>query len=253
MEYRNIELTVNNDNVAVLKMNRPDRANCLSQEMQDELGSALDELAERNDAKCIVLTGTEKVFCAGLDLTELSKLTKDSNDEYTNKIATLFEKAFFHCKPTIAAVSGGAWGGGFDIAALCDIRIASETAVFCQPELRLAVNPILSPLWMNIGLARAKELAFTADPIDAREAYRIGLANHVYPVGKYMAETLKLAARIARHDAGALKKTKDLINQLTANTISNALEMQFEYIAEGFGGEANSRAAAGILNSLKNK
>lgn len=251
MEYKNTELTVNRDNVAVLRMNRPDRANCLSQEMQDELGRALDELAERDDAKCIVLTGTDKIFCAGLDLKELSTLAKEKSGEYTNKIALLFEKAFFHAKPTIAAVSGGAWGGGFDIAALCDIRIASETAVFCQPEMRLAVNPILSPLWMNIGLARAKELAFTADPIDAQEAYRIGLANHVYPVSEYMEKAIELAARIARHEPEALKKTKELINKITTNTIGNALEMQFQYIADSFGSEANSRVAAKILKSLK--
>lgn len=253
MSYANIELTVHSDNVALLKLNRPERANCLSKEMRADLAAAFDELEANDNAKCLVLTGTDKVFCGGLDLKEVTSADNRTAPQFTSEIATLFEKAFFHSKPTIAAVSGGAFGGGFDIAALCDMRIASETAVFCQPELRLAVNPIIAPLWMNVGLGRAAELAFTAEPVNAAEAYRIGLVNHIYPVSDYLKKALELAAVIARHELSALKTTKSLFNQVTALAIGNALEMQFARIAEGFASEENSRAAAALLKKIMNK
>ncbi|MEW5944841.1 MAG: enoyl-CoA hydratase/isomerase family protein [bacterium] len=254
MKYTAVEIRVSDNGVALLCMNNPEKRNALTRAMRGDLKNALGELAARPDARVVVITGHDSVFCAGLDLAELSSLSVPAQAAaFTEEIEALFNDLLFHPLPTIAAVSGPAYAGGFDLAALCDIRVASDTATFCQAELRLAVSPISSPLWMNVGLSRAKELAFTADPITAAEALRIGLVNHVFPPGKYLDGALELAGTIARHDPAVLKSVKAQINLLAALPLQQAIRLQFLAIRAGFGSEATSTAAARILENLGSK
>lgn len=178
------------DRIATITINRPDKLNALNDALVLELDAAIDEAARRDDVGAVLLTGAGRAFVAGADITELKGQGAVDGKARSERGQRTFRKFETSSKPTVAAVNGFALGGGCELAMACHLRIASETAKFGQPEVRLGIVPGYGGsqrLPRLIGKGRALELLLTGDMIDAAEAYRIGLVNRVVPPSELIA------------------------------------------------------------------
>ena len=243
-DFNNLKLEVA-DEVAVLTIARPAALNALNSETLDELNVALTEIEARDDVKVLILTGGpgfkknketgEKVedpfksFVAGADISEMVNFTAAEARAFGMKASVPFFKLMNMRQVTIAAVNGFALGGGCEISMACDIRIASENAIFGQPECGLGIIPGFGGtqrLARLVGMGRAKELIFTCDNIDAQEAYRIGLVNKVVAKEELMPTAKAMAAKIASKGSYAVSIAKAAINNGYDMDIKNAVEME---------------------------
>ncbi len=195
-----------NDHLARIILNRPP-ANILNIEMMREIGEALDSLYNAEEVKMIVFSSACRFFSGGIDLTE-----HEPNQVF--QLLETFHKIFLTIadlgKPTLAIVNGPALGGGCELATFCDIVVASETALFGQPEIRLGVLPPIAAIVYPylVGKKKAMELILTGDTIDASEALRIGLINKVVPLDKLESTANDLINRICAHSAPVLQLMK---------------------------------------------
>ncbi len=200
--------------VLTLTLNRPEKSNAMHPDVVTHLTYAVSEAREDAGVNVIVITGTGRAFCAGLDLDLLATWGPCEKLEYLAGAMSLFRNIWAAPQPVIAAVNGAAIAGGFDLAAFCDIRLAAEEAVFGQTEVDFGLVQIVHPLYKTIGLGRAKELALTGRHITADEAHRIGLVNHVYPREELMDRAMELAHALAAKPRLALFETKRLTREL---------------------------------------
>lgn len=215
MEFKNIILEIK-DNVGIVKMNRPAAMNALNSEILEELNGAFTELGESDQVKVIIITGEGKAFVAGADIAEMKDMSGDQARAFSMKGQKVFDLIAKTPKPVIAAVNGFALGGGCELAMACDIRIASEKAKLGQPEVNLGVIPGFAGtqrLSRLVGAAKAKELIFTADMVDAQTAYSIGLVNRVVPAEQLMDACVEMAGKIASKGPTAVKLAKKVISE----------------------------------------
>ncbi|HUV10785.1 MAG TPA: enoyl-CoA hydratase/isomerase family protein [Acidimicrobiia bacterium] len=189
-----VALEVGDDGVATLTLRRAAKRNALSIALRDQMCDMLDELAADDAVRTVVATGDGDVFSAGFDLEEfaqpdLADVLWASSDRWHR---TLLEFPL----PTVAAVNGAAYGGGFDLAVMCDLRIAAETARFAHPEHGFS-QVVYGPLHDLVGGSVARDLALTGRRIDAEEALRVGLVSAVVPAGDLLGEAHTVASEIA--------------------------------------------------------
>ena len=202
-------LTQRSGKVLTLTLNRPEKSNALHPEMIAQLAHWLAESREAHDVNVVVITGAGRSFCAGLDLDLLATWGSCQKLDYLGGAVALYRAIWTAPQPVIAAVNGPAIAGGFDLAAFCDLRLASEEAIFGQTEVDLGLVQVIHPLYKTIGLGRAKELALTGRHITAQEAHTIGLVNHIYPREELMDRAMDqvipatLNGPVKRHFAGA--------------------------------------------------
>jgi len=194
------------DHIATITLNRPDVLNAFTEEMIEAWVAALQECRDNDDIHVVVLTGAGRAFCAGGDVRAMKESPDRNNPNLTksrlwdmvqNIPKTLQEMD----KPIIAAVNGPATGAGMDMASMCDIRVAAESAKFAESYVRMGLVPGAGGCWFLprlVGMPKALELLYTADFVEAAEAKEIGLVNHVYPDDELMEQTYKLATKIAR-------------------------------------------------------
>lgn len=230
MKYNTILLT-KEKGYTILTLNRPGEMNALSVEMRRELLHSFGRLEEDDSVRAVILTGGDDVFSAGIDLEEVSTLESHKFEDYSKVMIESLQKIYTFRKPVIAAVSGIALGGGFNLVTVCDIVIASETAIFGHPELKFGLNPLFDPLRRMVGTAKAKEIAMLGEPIGAQEALRIGLVNKVFSPDTFMKEARSVAGAISQRPARAVeavKKISDIVPRLDKDT---ALEYEFEVSA----------------------
>lgn len=219
--------------VAVITLNRPDRMNTLGGSMKPDLARAFFELA-RADAqvRAVLVTGSgDRAFCAGADIKERAGSSVPGTEYFVAQKAThdLFRNIEEFEKPVIAAINGVALGGGLEIALCADIRIASDSARFGLPEIKLGVIPAAGGtqrLPRLIGEARAKELILTADIVDAETALRFGIVSRVVPAQQLMPEALALAQRIAEYPPLAVRFAKRAINRGMQTDLDSGLEYE---------------------------
>ena len=184
--------------VSLIQLNRPKELNALCLELMDELVQAFRQLDQDPETRCIVLTGNERAFAAGADIKQMAGRTAMDMlqiDQFSKWDAIKKTKT-----PVIAAVSGFALGGGCELAMLCDMIVASESAQFGQPEIKIGVMPGAGGtqrLTRAVGKALAMEMVLTGKFINAREAWAAGLINRVVPIEIYLQEALKLASQVA--------------------------------------------------------
>jgi len=221
---KQLVLTSQEGLVQIITLNRPDKSNALHPDLVNQLAEILEAAARNQQVNVIVLTGAGRSFSAGLDLELLLKWTTEEKLAYLDTVLPVFRRVWEMPQPIIAAVNGPAIAGGFDLAAFCDLRLASTEAIFGQAEINLGLTQIIHPLYKSIGLANAKELAMTGENISAEEAYRIGLVNHVYPREELMTRALALAALLASKPRTALLETKRLTRELIDLDTKNALD-----------------------------
>jgi enoyl-CoA hydratase len=177
------------DRVATLTVNRPDKLNALNDATIAELGSAIDEVRARSDIGGLIVTGAGRAFVAGADIGELASQGAIDGKARALRGQDTFRRFETSPKPVIAAVNGFALGGGCELAMACHLRIASESAKFGQPEVKLGIGPgygATQRLPRLVGKGRALQLLLSAEIIDAAEAYRIGLVNRVVPAADLM-------------------------------------------------------------------
>lgn len=204
--------------VTTLTLNRPEKRNALSRILRGEIIAAMKELEEDDEVKAAILTGSGPVFCAGFDLSEVSE--QDRRFEASNELDIAFHVAVAgFAKPLIAAVNGAAVAGGFDLANMCDIRIASASATFYHPEIKFGAPVLYGALKEIIGGGMARDLCLTGRKIDAAEAYRIGLVSQVVANDSLMNAARKIALTIAEAPSDVLKRVKKRITDLS--TLSN--------------------------------
>ena len=198
--------------VAVVRLNRPERRNALSPAVLEELAQALGDLDADEAVRAIVITGTDEVFAAGADI---KAMAERSFHEVLEASTMPFWQRVADCRtPLVAGVSGFALGGGCELALLCDLIVASETAEFGQPEITLGIIPGgggTQRLARVIGKQRTMELVLTGRRIDAQEALRLGFVNRVAPKRSWFQETLDLAQVVARRPPLAAKLAKQAV------------------------------------------
>jgi enoyl-CoA hydratase len=229
MEYKNILLTISNY-TAILTLNRPDKLNALNIETLKEIYSAFIDLSNNREVRAVIVTGSgEKAFAAGADIKEINSLNVldgKAFSEFGQKVFSYIEQ---FPKPVIAAVNGFALGGGCELAMACHIRYASENVKFGQPEVNLGIIPGYGGtqrLSRIIGKGRAIELTITGDIIDAQEAFRIGLANKVFPQAELLDKTKELCGRILSKGEKAVSLALNAINYNDISEIQQGLNME---------------------------
>ncbi|MCX5829592.1 MAG: enoyl-CoA hydratase/isomerase family protein, partial [Deltaproteobacteria bacterium] len=172
----------------------------------------------------------------GMDIKEMAALSDEEVAPYFGSILQYLKKIYTYKKPVIAAVGGIALGGGFNIATVCDLIIASESAIFGHPELKFGLNPLFSPLRHLVGMAKAKEISMLGEPIGAKEALRIGLVNKVATPEKFMDEAIAMAEGLAARSGRAIESVKK-ISVITEKLDKNSsLELEFDVMVHLFSG-----------------
>ncbi len=228
MNYEILKLDVQN-NVGIITISRPQALNALNSAFFREMDQMLADISARSDIKVLILTGEGKAFVAGADIAEMSSMTEEQGAAFSKKGQSTFAAIEKLDIPVIAAVNGFALGGGCELAMSCDFRIASNLAKFGQPEVSLGLIPGYAGtqrLSRLVGLANALYLLYTADMINAEEAYRIGLVQKVTEPDKLITEALAIAAKIVSKGPKAVKKVKAVTRQglLTDFTVGCNLE-----------------------------
>jgi enoyl-CoA hydratase/carnithine racemase len=230
--------------VATIQLNRLQKKNSFNAQMRQEMENLLHDLARRIGIRAVVITGCDDIFCAGADIGEMEKTSSaEAAYHHAREFQVLFDQVESLPQPVIAAVSGYALGGGCELALAADFRIASETARFGLPEIKIGAFPGgggTQRLTRLVGVAKAKEMILTGDPITAQEALAIGLVMKVASKEGYLAEASSFAAKLAALPRLALQASKMLINR--SQEIDLATGLEFE--ARTFGGIAHTHDLA---------
>lgn len=216
MEFKTL-LLKKEDNIATLTLNRPERLNAINAQMMEELPRALHDIAQDKELRVLILTGAGRAFCAGGDI---SQPTDSSGfgatvQEISHGLRHVYRATTLQLHnleiPTIAMVNGVASGWGFDLALACDLRIGSDKARFMVAFTRVGLTPATGGVWLMpriMGIAKAAELIFTADFLEAEEAHRLGVLNRVAPAADLEKETTELARKIAGGPPIAIRLAK---------------------------------------------
>jgi enoyl-CoA hydratase len=246
-------ITTREESIATVQINRPDVLNALNEQVLDELVAELTALDDDDAIRCIVITGNEKAFAAGADIKEtfvtatpISMLRQDltSKWEAIRRIRT----------PIIAAVSGYALGGGCELAMICDIIVASETAQFGQPEINLGIIPGAGGtqrLTRTVGKYRANEMILTGRRIKADEAKAIGLAAQVYPAASWLDDAKALARTIAEKPPVAARLATEAIDLAWNSTLDAGLEFERKAFYLLFATEDKKEGVDAFVNKRK--
>ena len=252
MTEKNV-LTEAKGDLILVTLNRPEALNALNDELMDELSSALDKFEENPDLKCLILTGSEKAFAAGADIKEMQP--KSYIDVYKEDFITRnWERISRSRKPTIAAVSGYALGGGCELAMMCDFIIASNSAKFGQPEINLGVSPGAGGtqrLTRFIGKSKSMDMCLTGRMMDAKEAESIGLVSRVLEEDGFIDNVIEIAQQIANKSLIATMMTKESVNRSYETTLSEGVRFERRLFHSMFATEDKTEGMAAFIEKRK--
>lgn len=239
MNYTKLIVDVK-DKICTVKINNPEAMNALNSTILSELDAAFTEIAANEEVSVVIITGEGRAFVAGADISQMSKMNATEGKAFGVQGSAVFRKIENLDKPVIAAINGFALGGGCELAMACDIRIASNKAKIGQPETGLGITPGFSGtqrLPRIVGPGKAKEIIYTAKPITADEAYRIGLVNSVVEPEALMDAAYAMAKQIAKNAPIALKYSKEAINKGMQTDIDSAISLENDLFALCFSTE----------------
>jgi enoyl-CoA hydratase len=234
--------------VALVRFNRPKQLNALNAEVMDALCSSLEALDADEAIRCIVVTGDDRAFAAGADIGEMASASAIEMLR-ANRIAQ-WDRVRRIGKPVIAAVNGWCLGGGCELAMALDLIVAGESARFGQPEINLGVIPGAGGtqrLTRAIGKSRAMEMILTGEPIDAREAHRLGLVARVVPSELLVEDALALAEKVATKSPLALRMAKEAVNAAYEMSLTDALAHERRLFYLLFASEDQKEGMAAFL------
>jgi enoyl-CoA hydratase len=252
MDYENILVEHPAPGVGLVQLNQPRAFNMLTGPLMDELMGALAAMDADDSVGCMVITGTNRVFAAGADIKEMAEATPAELIE--KEFITRWERLRNVHKPVIAAVSGYALGGGCELALACDMIVASETAVFGQPEINLGVIPGAGGtqrLSRTIGKALTMEMVLNDRRLSAAEAERFGLVNRVAPVEEYLNVAVKLAEEIAARAPVAIRLAKDAVNMALETPLAVGLTYERNSFYALFATQDQKEGMAAFLEKRK--
>ncbi|HSS03821.1 MAG TPA: enoyl-CoA hydratase-related protein [Solirubrobacterales bacterium] len=222
-----VETSLDEFHVALLRLNRPEARNALSPEMMEQIATELERLDPDPEVRCVVIAGSEKVFAAGADIKAMSE--RSFAEALRHPAASFWRRVAAVKTPLIAAVSGYALGGGCELALACDMIVASDTAVFGQPEITLGIIPGgggTQRLARVIGKQRSMELVLTGRRFDAATALELGLVNKVAESEEWLAEALSLARTVAERPPIAARLAKQAVLAAEETALSAGLESE---------------------------
>lgn len=281
MKY--IDLSVQ-DEIAIIKINRPEALNAMNVDVIDELSSTIDRIDVDNAVKVVIITGAgERAFCAGADIAFMVNINPIEAEKYASSAQMVLSKIEKLGKPVIAAVNGFALGGGCELAMVCDIRIASSNAKMGQPEVTIGIPPGwggTQRLMRLVGPSRAKELVFSGKMISAEQAFQIGLINKMVSLtadelppelpqddlngqkersikiaktlnAKLISETISLCKEITKNSQNAIKISKMLINKGMDSDLETGLRLEIYGWALSFAHEDREKLMSAFLNKSK--
>jgi enoyl-CoA hydratase len=226
MTYETI-LVETRGKVGLVTLNRPQALNALNATLIAELNQALDTFEADRGIGCVVITGSEKAFAAGADIKEMQSHSYPQT--YLDDFIASWDRVASRRKPIVAAVAGFALGGGCELAMMCDIVIAADTAKFGQPEIKLGVMPGsggTQRLTRIVGKAKAMEMCLTGRMMDAQEAERSGLVARVVPAADLLAEAMKTAETIAAMSLPIVMMTKESVNRAYETTLAEGIRFE---------------------------
>jgi len=281
MKY--VQIDLQND-IAIIKINRPEALNAMNLDVISELTRAIDLISVDNGIKVLIITGSgERSFCAGADISYMVNIDPVTAEQYASSAQSMLNKIEKMEKPVIAAINGFALGGGCELALVCDMRIASDNAKLGQPEVTIGIPPGwggTQRLLRIIGPAKAKEMIFTGKMITAREAEKMGLVNYLVSLtdedkskldssidqnndkeknialskilnSKLLDHSLTLAKEIAKNSFNAIKVSKMLINKGMDADIDTGLRLEIYGWALCFAHEDRQKMMSAFLNKSK--
>jgi len=226
-EFIKVEKVGEKSNVGLITLNRPKALNALCNGLMTEVGSIIDEFEQDNAIGAIVITGSEKAFAAGADIKEMQ------NNTYSKCITGNFLNNWNRVadcrKPVIAAVNGYALGGGCELAMMCDIIYAGETAKFGQPEILIGTIPGAGGtqrLTRYVGKSKAMEIVLTGNQVNAQEAEKMGLVSKVFPVSDLLKEAVKLAEKISKNSPIIVSMAKEAVHMAYETTLREGLHFE---------------------------
>lgn len=242
------------DSIGIVTISREKALNALNSQVLTELEQTMDAV-NLEEVRCIIITGAgQKSFVAGADIAEMKDLDKKGGEDFGTHGNRVFRKIETFPVPVIAAVNGFALGGGCELSMACDIRIASENAVFAQPEAGLGITPGFGgtqrmPRMISVG--KAKELLYTCSKIKAEEALSLGLVNAVYPQEQLLEEAKKLASKISRNAPIAVRATKKAVNEGLQTDMDEAVAIEAKYFGSCFETEDQKNGMTAFVEKTK--
>jgi len=240
------------NNIALIELNRPKELNALNLQLMGELRDALNSLDDDDEVRVIIITGNEKAFAAGADIKQMADNT--AIDMWQIDQFSTWDQIRKTKKPLIAAVSGFALGGGCELAMTCDMIVASESAKFGQPEIKIGVTPGAGGtqrLTKAIGKARTMEMVLTGKFISAEEAYEFGLINKIVPVELYLEEATKLAVEIASMSPIAAQLAKESVNRSFETHLDEGLTLERKNFYLAFASEDQKEGMKAFVEKRK--
>jgi enoyl-CoA hydratase len=238
MSYEKLHLEIDGP-IAVITLDNP-KVNALSRPLLEDMRKVFEEIASNNEIRAVVLTGAGKAFIAGADIGELSELDSKGAHDYSLRGQALLNAIETCNKPVIAAVNGFALGGGCEVAMACTFRIASEAAIFGQPEVKLGVIAGFGGtqrLPRLVGSGRALEILLTGENVSAEDAFRIGLVNKVVPADSLLEVAKSTAAKIAAQGPVAVRLSKEAVYRGLDLPLGEALELEAQLFGKVFESE----------------
>ncbi len=241
------------DAVGLITLNRPQALNALNTQLVQEMGEAVGAFDRDPAIGCIVITGSEKAFSAGADIGEMKD--KSFADAYLEDFITKDWESVARCrKPVIAAVAGFALGGGCEMAMMCDIIIAADTAKFGQPEITIGVLPGAGGsqrLTRAVGKSKAMDMCLSGRMMDAAEAERVGLVSRVVPAADLLAEALKTAGKIAVQSRTAAMMTKESVNRAFETSLAEGIRFERRLFHASFATPDQKEGMAAFMEKRK--
>ena len=235
MSWNNLLFERGADGIAILTINRPSKLNALNAETLAELEDAFQQAATSAEVRALLITGAgEKAFVAGADIQEFTSLDAAAAQRLAARGQRIFRALETMPKPTLAAINGFALGGGLELAMACTLRVASPNAKLGQPEVKLGLIAGFGGtqrLPRLVGRGRALEILLTGDPIDAAEAHRIGLVNHIAPAAELIAFSRALLGKILANGPAAVALTLQSVD----TGLDSTLEVGLNFEAAAFG------------------
>ena len=248
MSYENI-IVEKREAVGLITLNRPQALNALCNALIAELGQALDDMESDDAIGCIVLTGSAKAFATGADIKEMQ--SRSYMDAYLSDFITDGWERVTTCrKPIVAAVAGYALGGGCEVAMMCDLILAADSAIFGQPEITIGTIPGsggTQRLTRAVGKSKSMDMILTGRMMDAEEAERAGLVSRVVPAGNLLEEAIKVAAKIAKMSRPSVMLAKEAVNRAFETTLAEGVRFERRLFHSTFATEDQKEGMAAFV------
>jgi enoyl-CoA hydratase/carnithine racemase len=242
------------EGIAIVQFDRPEAMNAANLEMSYERVEIYSGLSQDDEVKVVIVTGNEQAYCAGGDIQTFAKFGVVEASEFAKR-GVQYQKLLMDMpKPTIAAISGYAFGGGLESVLLCDLRIASESALFALPEINVGIFPGgggTQRLVQNISNCQAKEMIFLGTRIDALKAYEMGLINKVVPQEQLLEEAMKWAKKLCQKSTISLQLAKKAVNAAWGIDIYSGMDMETQAWASLFGTNDQKEGMNAFLEKRK--